>query len=238
MLYQEEVERDWAWADKFLPHQMEIAREALRVDVAPLEDDLRRNTDLILRSSVPLRLGRELRISARVRRHEYVGKLAAVRGLAYRNQITIRDRRPSGARTEMDKVRLGEGDIFVYGFESEPGSDRLDPWVVVNLDMVRAYDVQGGYSTVRRNKGERASWLRVFDLDDLLLGTVIKSQGLESADQDGWLSCRNPNWDDTTKPTRSGWCNRGYAIALSDFLRQCLFCGFKWHAATPEPSAN
>jgi hypothetical protein len=231
----DDVERDWAWADKFLPHQMEIAREVLRVDVAPVEDDLRRNTDLILRSAVPMRRG-ELRISARVRRHEYLGKLAGVPGLAYRNQITIRDRRPSGARTEMDKVRLGEGDIFVYGFESAPGSDRLSPWVVVNLDLIRAYDIQGGYSTVRRNKGDRASWLRVFCLDDLLLGTVLKSEGIETTSQGERLSCRNPNWDDPAKPMRSGWCNRGYAVVIDDFLRQCTFCGFKWRAATPELS--
>lgn len=226
----DDVERDWAWADKFLPHQTELVHEALRVDIAPIHDDMRRNTDLILRSVVPLRLGRELRISARVRRHGYLARVNAP-GLAYREQVTIRDRRPSGAQTEMDKLRLGEGDIFIYGFESEPGSDKLFPWVILNLDMVREYDDRGGYSTVSRNKGPYGSWLRVFNLDDLPLGAVIKSAGvMPCEDRAGWLSCRNSNWDDPARPVRSGWCNRRYAIAVDEFLRKCLFCGFKWHA--------
>jgi hypothetical protein len=229
-MHEDDVERDWAWADKFLPHQGEIARDALRVEVAPIEDDLRRNTDLILRSAVPLRLGRELRISARVRRHDYLRRLEHAPGIEYRKQITIRDRRPSRVATEMDKLRLGEGDIFVYGFESEPGSDRLYPWAVVNLDLIREYDAIGGYSTVKRNKGERGSWLRAFCLDDLPLGAVLRSDGIEPCDPAAsWLECRNPNWDNPARPMRSGWCARRYAIA-EDYMRQCLFCGFRWRA--------
>lgn len=231
--YSDDVAADWAWADKFLPHQAEIAQKAMRVEVAPLEDDMRRNRDLILRTAVPVHKGRELYISARVRRHEYLNRMQHAPGLAYRNQITIRDRRPSGVATEMAKVRLGEGDFFVYGFESEPDSDRLYPWVLVNLEMIRDYDLHGGYSTVKRNKGERGSWLRAFSLDDLPLGAVLDSQGIEFEDREAaWLHCRNPNWDDKDKPMRSGWCACGYTVAIGDYMRQCLFCGFKWR--TPE----
>lgn len=232
-----EIERrlhEKEWADRFLPHQMELAREVIRVDVAPIEEDRRHNTDLILRSTTPLgKMGRDLRISARVRRHEYLRKMAHIPGLAYRNQITIRDRLPSGVRTEIDKVRLGDGDYFVYGFESEPGSDRLYPWVIVNLDLLREYDMLGGYSRVQRNKGVRDSWLRVFSLDDLPLGAILNSDGIELEDRSAaWLQCRNPNWDDKTKPVRSGWCSRGYVMATDDYMRKCLFCGFKWR--TPQ----
>jgi hypothetical protein len=232
MLSEEDrYERDRGWADQFLPHQMELAREVIRVDVAPIEDDLRRNTDLILKSAVPL--GRPLRISARVRHHAYIKRLEHAPGLAYRNQITIRDHLPSGVRTEMDKVRLGDGDMFIYGFESEPGSPRLYPWAVVNLDMIRDYDMRGGYSTVKRNKGERGTWLRVFSLDDLPVGAVLRSEGIDF-ESGPWLHCRNPNWDDKARPLRSGWCARGYAVKSTDFdhMRVCLFCGFRWH--TPD----
>lgn len=227
---QDDVAADWEWANKFLPHQAQVAREALRVDVAPIEDDMRRNTDLILRSAVPLRLGRELRISARVRRHEHLKRFEHARGIEYRKQFTIRDRRPSGVPTEMHKLRLGEGDIFIYGFEAEPGSDQLYPWAVINLELLREYDKFGGYSAVKRNKGERGSWLRAFHYDDMPIGTVLRSDGIEFAEHDApWLECRNPNWDDTARPVRSGWCSRAYAIA-EEYTRRCLFCGFQWRS--------
>lgn len=164
-------EKDKKWADKFLTHQSEIARLAIRVEVAPIEEDRKRNTDLVLRSAVPLRNGEPIRISARVRRHEYLNRPS------YRGQFTVRRRRPSGVRTEWHKMRAGDGDYFIYGFESEPGSDRLSPWFIGNLAVLNSHIQRGGRPTKIEHNSDGSSDLAIFELSGMPLEFMVNSVG-------------------------------------------------------------
>jgi len=214
-------EEDKAWADKFLPHQQEIAQQAVRVEFAPIEEDLRRNTDLVLRSVAPpgKRL-EDIRISARVRRHKFASR--------YSDQLTIRLDRPSGVETEMPKLRGGYGDFFIYGFESDLGSDRMHPWLLGNSVMLRDYLNRGGYYTIERNV-DNSSRLAAVHLGDMPPRFILASEGLVALDDKRiWEPCRKCWW----------WKDSGgLAMPLDDNLqpgtgtgRKCLACGFRWQS--------
>lgn len=239
---------DWDFQARFSEHQREIAQKAVRVEFAPIEDDLKRNTDLILRSVVPIR-DRIIRISARVRRRKHLSR--------YQNQFTIRYRRPSGVATEIDKMRLGDGDLFIYGFESQPcvdhecgheaGKCRLDPWLIGDLHILRDYDAAGGFCEIRTNKGQHGSHLAAFYLADMPLGFVRDSEHIPALDRGSpWAECRNPHWPrkgETWKAgQRVGMCGGAYVTAMVDpetsgtgYWRKCLCCGFTWRAGWEMP---
>lgn len=225
-------EEDRGWADKFIPHQMEIAAKAIRVEVAPIEEDRRRNTDLVLRTVVPLNTPAEGRISARVRRHNYLSR--------YRDEFTIRLDRPSGIETEMPKMLNGWGDFFIYGFEESQGSDRMYPWLIGNMEMLRDYVKRGGYSVIKDNR-DRSSRLRSFHLADMPLGFVLDSDGLTVwDDQRVWEQCRKCWWwksdGGVVVPTAEPDCDANGAYpkhppqAEDGTGRYCLACGFWWRS--------
>lgn len=219
-------DEDREWADKFLPHQAEIARLITRIEVAPFDEDVRRNTDLVLRTVEPVHNGEPIRISARVRRHEYLAK--------YRDEFTIRYRRPSGVRTEWHKMRAGDGDYFIYGFEAEPGSDRLGTWLIGNLHLLNDdYLAHGGYYRKQPNY-DKSSDFAIFHLADMPLGFVLNSEGLAIWDREApWQSCRRCLW---------GKWKGGYVMPTNDqrqagdgYGRRCLACGFWWRSGWIAP---
>jgi hypothetical protein len=119
---------DFAWQERFYDHFREIARLACQVDVASPEDDRKRNTDFIL---TPRIYRPPIRFSARARRAEKQGQS---------DRISIRLGRSSGAKTEMEKMLAeGYGDMLIYGFESNPGSRRLFPWLLGDLAILRKH---------------------------------------------------------------------------------------------------
>jgi hypothetical protein len=114
---------DRKWSDQFIPAIKAAIKPILGdSEVAPDEEDKHHNTDLIVLTS------ERGRIACRVRRLEY---------LNYSDQFTIRASRPSGARTELQKVVLdGWGDFLFYGF-GENG--RLEKWTLADLQIFREY---------------------------------------------------------------------------------------------------
>jgi len=111
------------WSDRFLPQMKRIIGEALIVE-PPIEEDMKRNTDLIV-------LGfKSVRVGCRVRRHEYLSR--------YGDEFTIRAGHPNGARTEIDKVVDGWGDYFLYGF-ADIREYRLERWLLGDLDLFRRW---------------------------------------------------------------------------------------------------
>lgn len=220
-------EEDFEWQKRFRGHFSEIAREAVRADVAPDEEDWKRNTDFILSTVIPLP-NRDIRVSARVRRHEYMRR--------FKDEFTVRLSRPSGAETEMPKIRAGWGDFTIYGFESEPGSDRLHPWFIGNVNLLRSYIGEGGYYKPHKNK-DNSSTLGAFHLADMPLGFVLKSEGLTAwDDQRVWETCRRCWWG----KSRGGW------VTPTDDDRRpgtgrgryCLACGFWWRAGWVMPETQ
>ena len=73
---------------------------------------------------------RAYRIACRVRGNKYLEK--------YGGQITIRSYRPSGVKTEFEKVKEGWGDVCFYGIANAAGT-QLVQWVVGDLNAFRTY---------------------------------------------------------------------------------------------------
>jgi hypothetical protein len=91
---------------------------------APVEEDMQRNTDLIV-----LRLD-TIRVACRLRRYRYLAD--------YGDQFTVRLSRPSGAETELAKMLSGWGDYIFYGFASADDS-RLASWMLGDLKQFRIW---------------------------------------------------------------------------------------------------
>lgn len=157
-----EFGEDFAFGARFRAHGAEIALGVIRVAIASWEDDARRNTDLQIG-----RLENDGRVMLRARRCHYRPRFAA--------DFTIRLDRASRATTELAKIRSGFGDYLVYGFEAEPGSDRLRPWALINVWLLREYINTGGRWALGDNgDGTRFA---AFTLAELPHGTILNSEG-------------------------------------------------------------
>lgn len=117
-----------AWSDRYLPIMRQLIGPHLLMP-SPLEVDAKQAADLIV-----LR-GRDMTIACRVRRHGYAAR--------YPWDITIRSKRDSGARTELEKIVEGWADWFFYGHASlDPGA--LDRWVLLDLSLFRREFIREG----------------------------------------------------------------------------------------------
>ncbi len=116
---------DKKWSDRFLPEIKHILGEYL-ISEAPAREDAQHNTDLMVLTLNPYRIG------CRVRTHSYyLNKF-------WREEFTIRTVRPSGAKTELEKILDGWGDFFFYGFSNEEETGLLK-WTLGRLDVFRDY---------------------------------------------------------------------------------------------------
>lgn len=223
-------EDDFRWQERFRGHFSEIVRLASRVEVAAPVDDWERNTDFVL----TLRQNR-LTFAARARRARYAER--------YVSNFSIRLQRPSGARTEMAKMCDGHGDMLIYGFESAPGSDRLYPWLLGNLNILRQYVRDGGYFQEITNKdGTTGAY---FHLDDMPLGFLENSDGIPPVDrEDPWQQCRNPQCEGKWGvPEYRG--NGRFVQPLDEtmqlgdgYWRECLYCHMRWRSGWIMPATR
>jgi hypothetical protein len=92
---------DRRWADQFIPEIKRIVGPLLLIE-APFEVDTKQAADLIT-----LKV-KDLTIACRVRGREYLGR--------YGWEFTLRLKRDSGAKTEMEKILEGWGNWMFYGF--------------------------------------------------------------------------------------------------------------------------
>lgn len=116
--------RDKAWSDRYSPHIQAILGSVF-FKPASLVEDQRRNTDFDLEFSAG-----DIRVAARLRKP---------RDARYMPEFTIRSARPSGTKTELDKVREGWGDFLFYGFV-HLDEVHIGHWVIVNLTGFRGQE--------------------------------------------------------------------------------------------------
>ncbi|HEX7926472.1 MAG TPA: MT-A70 family methyltransferase [bacterium] len=153
---------DFQWQRGYLKQMKRICGEYL-IGEAPREEDVKRNTDLIVLRMEPVRIACRVRDYAKYRQR-------------YGSEFTIRYRRSSGVDTELDKIRDGWGDYMLYGFGQPNGHFR--PWGLGDLDVFRDW-YQPGCGTERRN-GDRSSDFLAFRWDQLPADFVIaKSDGVQ-----------------------------------------------------------
>lgn len=114
-------ETDKRWSDRFLPEIKRILGEHLIAE-PPIEEDAERNTDLMV-----LKLD-AIRIGCRVRKFNYFDR--------YGGEFTIRAGRPSGIKTELQKIIEGWGNYFFYAF-SDHNESLLHAWTLADLSVFR-----------------------------------------------------------------------------------------------------
>lgn len=104
--------------------QVKAILGAYLIAEAPMEEDAKRNTDLIV-----LRLD-AVRVACRIRTHEYLAR--------YPDEFTIRAGRPNGTKTELAKIIEGWGDYLFYGF-TDADQTRLAAWLLGDLRVFRLW---------------------------------------------------------------------------------------------------
>lgn len=116
-------EKDNAKTMPFIPLIQAIMGRIILV-VAPVLEDQKHNTDLLVLKADGVRIG------VRIRGDEY--------RKGFGDQFTIRSDRPNGCETELKKIEKGWGDWFFYGFVDYKNS-KLTQYVVVDLKGFRSH---------------------------------------------------------------------------------------------------
>ncbi len=146
-------EKDKRWSDIFLLEIKQILGSQL-IGEPPVEEDQKRNTDLIV-----LKMD-SVRIACRVRRFKYHNR--------YSDEITIRAGRPSGIKTELTKIIEGWGDYFFYGF-ADDSEEKLVAWRLCDLKVFRLWFNR----TIIKNGGVMPGIEKVIMMVHLLYGLLI-----------------------------------------------------------------
>ena len=154
---------DKRWSDKFLPEIKMILGLHL-IGEPPTEEDAERNTDLIVLKMEPVR------IACRIRRYKYHA--------IYPEDITIREGRPSGTKTELTKICEGWGDYFFYGF-SDNSEINLFAWKLCDLKALRVWVFRemartGKLPGISKQNGDGSSSLRAFKATNIP-GLIVAS---------------------------------------------------------------
>jgi hypothetical protein len=162
-----DVTRDFDWQRKFMdPIKRTLANYL--ITEAPLEEDARHNTDLLVLKA------EAVRIACRVRRHKYVG---------YADEFTVRSGRPNGTETELQKLISGWGDFIFYGIADTEESG-LCAWVFGDLKQFRLWHSQYLFDHRRapgshRNNHDGSSSFRAYKIEDLPVDFIVARKRYE-----------------------------------------------------------
>ena len=150
-----EMARDFDWQRGLIPEVKRVLANYL-IGEAPAEEDMERNTDLIVIRLDPVR------VACRLRRFEYASR--------YPDQFTIREGRPSGAQTELAKVLSGWGDYIFYGFANRDAS-ALAGWMLGSLTAFRLWHARetwaGRRPGLQKPNQDGSSTFRAYNIGDL-----------------------------------------------------------------------
>lgn len=139
-----DVSRDWNWSDRYLLEVRRILLENalyfLTVQIADEKQDLSEATDMIV-------IGNQSRIAVRLRRAAY----------GYRD-LTLRAERSSGVTTELDKVRAGFSDFYLYGWTNE---SRIQDWMLVDMNHLRASGLLQRNLRIIPNRDKRTGFIAI-----------------------------------------------------------------------------
>ena len=156
-------ESDRCWSDRHLPEVYKIVGPLL-MEPAPFELDAFESCDLTVIKA------KDMRIGVRIRRPDY---------LKFKNDITIRASRDSGADTELSKIMNGFGDWVFYG-HSAGENDPFAVWHLMDLDkwryamMTDQYTATAARSHISNGDGTH---FVAFNVNKMPEGVVIASGG-------------------------------------------------------------
>jgi hypothetical protein len=113
--------QDFSWQSKFYPSikkiLMDNASKLLKIEVANPEQDMKQATDFM----VNVKGGR---VAVRIRRNV---------ANSYRD-LTIRSKRPNGSETELQKIKSGFADFYLYLWTM---NDEIIDWWLVDIGKMR-----------------------------------------------------------------------------------------------------
>ncbi len=111
-----------AFSDYYLPQVVEILKRnavhIVTISVAPEEQDKRQATDMVIEVTGG-------RVAVRVRRAQYKFR-----------DLTIRSHSFGGRKTELEKLREGYGDWYLYCWASDDGN--IGEWILVDINKMRS----------------------------------------------------------------------------------------------------
>jgi len=114
---------DKKWSDRFIP-EIKCTLGLYLISEAPFVEDAEHNTDLIVMTLKPYRIGCRMRGYRFFKEHP--------------DDFTIRSDRPTGAKTEFTKIMEGWGDYLFYGFCDEK-EESIRAWRLIDFKSFRAF---------------------------------------------------------------------------------------------------
>lgn len=156
-------EADHQWAQQFIPHISQILARVF-VKEAPINMDMRENTDLVLEMAGQ-------RIAVRVRKIKEYGLYNR------RNEWTIRSKRPSGVQTELAKILYGWGDYYFYGW-GDVRDKHIKAYTIIDLKPARPWLYENGsrlmeqHGQIQQNKDGSSAFVAIC-LDELPTECII-----------------------------------------------------------------
>lgn len=154
---------DREWADSLLDQVSAIlkknAMHIVNVEIAPDDIDSKQATDMVVRVSSGA-------VAVRVRRDN----------CKYR-ELTIRNRRSSGVKTEIHKIRDGHADWYLYGWTN--GRTTIADWILVDLERMRDADL---FDSPRREipNTDRRTWFVAYTIREIVQCDALVAYNIPS----------------------------------------------------------
>lgn len=149
-MHAENFKSNFAWQAGLLDNVRAILKQNamhfVSFEIASDEQDMKQATDMVLRTTS------RATISVRCRRSQY----------EYRD-LTIRTKSRWGYKTEIDKLREGWGDWYLYAWDTGAG---LTDWMLIDLHALRASALllPGKYQVRPNNDGTAFIAIPLLDL--------------------------------------------------------------------------
>lgn len=168
---------DRPWSDAFIPAIKNIVGPLL-LEESSFEIDTKQAADLVVLNA------RDKMIAARVRRSGYADR--------YPFEFTIRAKRDTGTRTELEKIVDGFGDWMFYGHAHEDGVS-VSRWMVIDLSALRAALIRRQAPCQKQSNGDGTHFV-AFDIRTLPKAVLIASSFI--VERDGETANPHKEWVD------------------------------------------
>lgn len=151
-------DNDRRWSDAYIPAIKKIVGPLL-LEESSFEVDTQQAADLVVMNA------RDKTIACRVRRPGYADK--------YGHEFTIRAKRDTGAKTELEKIIDGFGDWMFYGHAHSDGMS-VCRWMVISLPALRAAIIRKQAIALKKSNGDGTHFV-AFDVRALPESCVISA---------------------------------------------------------------
>lgn len=155
--------KDKDWADKYFDDIcaiiQELAGEIIDIKKADVNEDIHRATDFVVRVNTG-------NIAGRIRKLKYLDEFG---------DFTLRYSRPSGIKTELQKIREGFARWYIYSW-ADP--KMIQAWIFVDLDCLRKSGILDNPQKLPRVPNPDGTTFVSISIDDLeKIGCIKRKKG-------------------------------------------------------------